>query len=365
MYNSLNVEGVSTLKNYFFQKIGRSYLLSIAVVFILLNSAIVLQIVFKYSQFPIYLIFFIFLLTTYQFIVYTLSIGFLSTIIYVINNMRLSGELLSLYSIGYNNKIFKSIFVKISIFLTLFLFLSFHFFVPFTNKFASVILLKNISYMFEPKLIWKNSIELPNAVLSYEKFRNNYLINIKIIDWSKDRILIVTSKRGYFRRSIQFLTIKLDNAYIRIIKNNKIILNGGKKKYVYTLDLSNMISRFVKNVKENNSLALIKRIQQNIGDDKFVDKTSYELGKRFALSLTPFNFYYLGLILAFLIPTTSFLFSQIIALIVVFCSFYSVMVLSSKFAFTGILANFLLPFVPNITLFVISFILFMTYKQLK
>ncbi len=278
--------------------------------------------------------------------------------------MRLSRELLSLYSVGYNNKIFKSILVKISIFLTLFLFLSFHFFVPFTNKYASIILVKNISYMFEPRLIWKNSIELPNAVLSYEKFKNNYLLNIKIIDWDKDRILIVTSKRGYFRRSIRFLTIKLDNAYIRIIKNNKIVLNGGKKKYVYTLDLSSVISRFIKSVKENNSLSLLRRMQQNAGDSKFVNRTSYELGKRFALSLTPFNFYYLGLILAFLIPTTSFLFSQIIALIVVFGSFYSVMVLSSNFAFTGVLANFLLPFAPNVTLFLICFILFIAYKQL-
>lgn len=277
--------------------------------------------------------------------------------------MRLSRELLSLYSIGYNNKIFKSIFIKIAIFISLFLFLSYHFFVPSTNRFANIILLKNISYMFEPKLLWKNSIELPNAILSYEKFKNNRLLNVKIIDWTKNKILIITSKKGYFKRSIQLITIKLDNAYIRVIKNNKIIFSGGKKKYVYTLDLSYMISRFIKNVKENNSLALIKRIKQNTSDIRTSEHLSYELGKRCALSLTPFNFYFLGLILAFLIPTTSFLFSQIIALIVVFCSFYSVMVLTGKFAFTGIKANFLLPFTPNIALLLISLALYIISKR--
>ncbi len=353
-----------TLKKYFFFKIIKAYLVSVAITFILLSSSVILRIVFKFSQFPIYLIFFIFLLIIYQLFVYTLSIGFLSSIIYSINNMQLSRELQSLYNIGYDNKILKSIFFKISIFLSILMLFSFHFFIPFTNKFASVTLLKNISYMFEPKLIWKNSIELPNLILSYEKFDNNKLIGVKIVDWNHGEVTMISSSIGYFTRNMKSLTLKLKNAKIKILKDNNVIIST-KKEYLYRMDLTTLITKFIKNIKENNSIHLIRKLTANTYEKEHLKKTSYELGKRTALSITPFNFYSLGFVLAFLIPTTSLILSQFIALVIVFTSFYSVMVISSKLATDSILLNFLLPFVPNIMLFLISSVLLFVYLRIK
>ncbi|MFN7181462.1 MAG: LptF/LptG family permease [Planctomycetota bacterium] len=355
----------SLLKKYFASKIIKAYFLSVVIAFVLLDSAIILHIVFKYSHFPIYLIFVIFLLSSYQFIIYTLSIGFLSSIIWVINNIRLSGELQSLYNIGYDNTIVKSIFFKISLFLSLFLFLSFHFILPFTNRVAGVLLLKNISYMFEPKFIWKNSIEFPFLILSYEKLHNDELIGLRIVEWNTRGTLVISGKKGHFTRNLKSLTLQISNAKIKVIKNNKVMVNIRKSKYLYRMDLSTMISKFIKNIKENNSLNLVKKLNSPGSSALELKKTSYELGKRTALSVTPFTFYFLGLTLAFLIPTTSLLFSQIIALFIVFTSFYSVMVLSSKFTINTILFNYLLPFIPNIVLVLVSFTLFVVCIKLK
>jgi lipopolysaccharide export LptBFGC system permease protein LptF len=354
----LDFKKTSLLSKYFFRKVLNTYFVSIVIVFILLSSAVALQIVFKYSQFPIQIIFLLFIITTYQFAAYTFSMGFLSTIIYVINSLKITSELQSLYNIGYDNRILKAIFLKSAIVLSIILFLSFHFFIPFTNRKGNIMILKNISYLFEPTLLWKNSIEFPNFMLTYQKYRFNTLGGIKIIEWQENGITIIDSKKGYFRRNIQFLTLQLFNVKITIIKNNKIMGIIKKKRYFYRIDFAYMISKFIKSIKSNSSIYLLRELFLS---DKLLDikTTLYELGKRTALSLTPFNFFLLGMAIAIILPTPSLLLSQVVALLVVFSSFYSIMVIASKINVGILLINFALPFIPNILLFILAWVLSM------
>ncbi len=217
--------------------------------------------------------------------------------------------------------------------------------------------------MFEPKLIWKNYVEFPHLILSYEKFKDNKLIGVKIVEWYKDGITVVSSRYGYFIRSLKFLRLKLKYAKVKVIKNNKVLVSIRKSKYLYRMDLTTMIRKFIKGIKENTSIYLIKKLSAGILNDDQKNKTYYELGKRTSLAITPYSFYFLGLGLALVLPGASLLFSQLIALFIVFTSFYSVMVLSSKFAVNSMVLNFLLPFSPNGILLLVAGILFFIFSK--